>query len=132
MIYISCVTIIYCRTNNASSRDARHGYIVTHVLLINCTYPRFPKKSGNWYTGKHEPLITKELFDLVQEQIGRQMVWSKSVEAKEFAFTKLMSCGLCGSGITADEKFKKLNDGSTNRHVYYKCTRSRDKERERG
>jgi hypothetical protein len=24
----------------------------------------YPKKSGNWYTGKHEPLITKELFNL--------------------------------------------------------------------
>ena len=38
-----------------------------------------------------------------------------------------MTCGLCGSGITADEKFKKLKDGSVNRHVYYGCTRVRDK-----
>ncbi|NQV12853.1 MAG: recombinase zinc beta ribbon domain-containing protein [Parcubacteria group bacterium] len=38
-----------------------------------------------------------------------------------------MVCGLCGSGITADEKFKKLKDGSTNRYVYYGCTKSRDK-----
>lgn len=26
----------------------------------------YPKKSGNWYTGKHEPIITKELYDLVR------------------------------------------------------------------
>ena len=31
---------------------------------------------------------------------------------KEFAFTKLLTCGLCGSAISADEKFKKLKDGS--------------------
>ena len=49
------------------------------------------------------------------------------VENKEFAFTKLMTCGLCGSGICADEKFKKLKDGSVNRHVYYGCTKVRDK-----
>ncbi len=29
-------------------------------------------------------------------------------EIKEFAFTKLISCGHCGSGISATEKFKKL------------------------
>ena len=38
-----------------------------------------------------------------------------------------MKCGLCGSGICADEKFKKLKDGSVNRHVYYGCTRAKDK-----
>ena len=31
------------------------------------------------------------------------------------------------SGICADEKFKKLKDGSVNRHVYYGCTKSKDK-----
>jgi site-specific DNA recombinase len=64
----------------------------------------YPKKSGNWYTGKHEPLITKELFNLVQEQIKSNVL---RIENKEFAFTKMMTCGLCGSGICADEKFKK-------------------------
>jgi hypothetical protein len=27
------------------------------------------------------------------------------------------------SGITADEKFKKLKDGGVNRHVYYFCSK---------
>ncbi len=84
----------------------------------------YPKKSGNWYTGKHAPIITKELFDEVQAQMKSQVL--RSQESKEFAFTKLMACGLCGSGISADEKFKKLKDGSVNRHVYYGCTKSRD------
>lgn len=39
----------------------------------------------------------------------------------------MISCGLCDSGICADEKFKKLKDGSVNRHVYYSCTKSKDK-----
>lgn len=33
---------------------------------------------------------------------------------------------MLGSGITAEEKFKKLKDGSVNRHIYYKCTKVRD------
>ncbi len=38
-----------------------------------------------------------------------------------------MKCGVCGSGITADEKFKKLQNGGINRHVYYRCTKSKDR-----
>ncbi len=85
----------------------------------------YPRNSGNWYQGKHEPLITKELFDLVQEQLkGNEL---KTRQEKEFAFTKLMTCGLCGSGISADEKYKKLKNGKINTHVYYGCTKARDK-----
>ncbi len=84
----------------------------------------YPVKSGKWYTGKHTPLITKELYDQVQKQVKSNIL---KVENKEFAFTKLMTCGLCSSGITADEKFKKLKDGTFNRHVYYGCTKVRDR-----
>ena len=99
-----------------------------YIILQNTFYYgvfEYPKDSGNWYTGKHEPIITKELFDKVQAQIKSQFIRS---ETKEFAFTKLMECGLCGSGITADEKFKKQKNGNTHRHVYYGCTRARDKD----
>jgi len=82
----------------------------------------YPRKSGNWYTGKHEPIVTKELFDLVQSQVKSNML---RIENKEFAFTKMMFCGLCGSGISADEKFKKLKNGGVARYVYYGCTKAR-------
>jgi len=82
----------------------------------------YPRKSGNWYTGKHEPIVTKELFDLVQSQIKSNVL---RIENKEFAFIKMMTCGLCGSGISADEKFKKLKNGSVARYVYYGCTKAR-------
>lgn len=82
----------------------------------------YPKNSGNWYTGKHQPIISKELFDQVQTQVKSQFV---RAESKEFAFTKLMICGLCGSSITADEKFKKQKNGNIHRHVYYGCTKTK-------
>lgn len=84
----------------------------------------FNRSISNWYTGKHEPLITKELYDQVQEQIKASY---QRVENKEFAFTKLMFCGLCGSGITADEKFKHMKNGKTHRYVYYGCSKSKDR-----
>jgi len=99
-----------------------------YMILQNHFYYgtfEYPVKSGNWYTGKHESIITKELFNEVQAQIKSQFVRS---EGKEFAFTKLMTCGLCGSGITPDEKFKKQKNGNVHRHVYYGCNKSKDRD----
>jgi len=84
----------------------------------------YPVKSGNFYTGQHQPIISKKLYDEVQKQIRKEKVEYKI--PKEFAFTRLMKCGLCGSGITADEKFKTLKDGTVNRYVYYICTKRKD------
>ena len=97
-----------------------------YIILTNPFYYgvfEYPVGSGNWYTGKHQPIIKKELFDKVQEQLKRDQIQR---ENKEFAFTKLITCGLCGSGITAAEKFKKQKNGNIHRYVYYGCTRSRN------
>jgi site-specific DNA recombinase len=83
----------------------------------------YPKKSGNWYNGKHEPLITKELFDEVQKQLKRDSIVRQS---REFAFTKLITCGLCGSTFSAEEKYKQLKDGTVAKYIYYGCGRARD------
>lgn len=83
----------------------------------------YPKDSGNWYQGKHEPLITKELFDLTHAQLKSNVLRQN----KEFAFTKLMICGLCGSGISASEKFKNQKNGNIHKYVYYGCTKNKDK-----
>ena len=85
----------------------------------------YPKESSNWYQGKHQPIIDQSLFDKVQEQLKRDHIVR---ESKEFAFTKMIVCGLCGSGITAEEKYKKLRDGTTRKYTYYGCTRSRDRQ----
>lgn len=110
----------------------KHGKPLTlsniYIILKNTFYYgefEYPRGSGNWYKGKHQPLITKDLYNQVQNKItSDHLVRSQD---KEFAFTRMITCGLCGSGITADEKFKKLKDGTTNRYVYYGCTKFNDK-----
>ncbi|MBI4599042.1 recombinase family protein [Candidatus Uhrbacteria bacterium] len=84
----------------------------------------YPRNSGNWYTGKHEPIVTKELYEQAQNQLRRDQIVR---ENKEFAFTKLFTCGLCGSGVSAEEKYKQRKDGGHTRYVYYGCTRARDR-----
>jgi site-specific DNA recombinase len=97
-----------------------------YQLLRNSFYYgefEYPAGSGTWYQGKHQPIITKELFDRVQTSIQDHYI--PKTDSKEFAFTKLIKCGYCESGITADEKFKLLKDGGTGRYVYYVCTRGK-------
>lgn len=84
----------------------------------------FPLGTGNWYQGRHEPIITKELFDLARVQIHRDQIVKSN---KEFAFTKLFICGLCQSSICAEEKYKQLKDGTHARYVYYGCSRGKDR-----
>ena len=84
-------------------------------------YPEGP--GAKWYKGAHKPLISKELFELVQQTRGvNKGIWG----SKQFAFRGLLKCGRCGADITAQDKIKKLKNGEFNRHVYYNCTRRVD------
>ena len=61
----------------------------------------------------HPPLITKKLFDRVQEVLAQKAKPIKKGKIK-FAFTGLIKCGECGASITAE-----LKKG----HIYYRCTK---------
>jgi len=90
-----------------------------------CGMFEYPKGSGKWYKGAHDPIISKQLFQTVQEKMA---IHPKSRPGtKEFDFTKLkiLKCASCGSGITAQEKIKKSSLG-THRYVYYNCTKVRN------
>lgn len=110
------------------SRQGGHlGLSSIYRMLKNPFYYgefEYPKDSGNWYQGKHEPLISKKLFDKVREQCGQRTQYKPA--DKDFAFTKLMKCGNCGSGISAQEKYKELSNGHTAKYIYYGCSRSQD------
>lgn len=102
---------------------------VSQILVILNTpfyygkfqYPEAP--DAPWYKGAHKPLVSKELFDIVQETRGvNKGVWG----SKTFAFRGLLKCGRCTADITAQDKFKTLKSGDVKRFVYYNCTRRKD------
>lgn len=98
-----------------------------YLVLKNSFYYgtfEYPSGSDNWYEGEHEPLISKQLFEHTQQTLLSGKNHKRN--HKEFAFTKLMKCGNCGSGITAQEKTKELADGSIKKYTYYNCTQSKD------
>ena len=84
----------------------------------------YPLGSGRWYKGSHEPLITKEVFDKVQNTwLGpRKVKWG----SKKFTYKMLFKCGSCGANIIAEEKFKKLSSGGFSHYIYYHCSRTLD------
>ena len=114
---------------NFKTHRGFHLSIGNVFKIINNTFYygrfEFPQGGGIWYEGKHKPIISKELFDETRNSVKSQVIKS---QGKEFAFTRIMKCGVCGSGITADEKFKKLLNGGVNRYVYYRCTKAKDRD----
>lgn len=99
---------------------------MVYLFLRNpfyCGFFEYPK--GKLYRGKHEALISKELFDDVQKEITipRKVRWGQ----KGFAFKGLFTCYLCGSSVVGEEKLRPLSNGRKRRHVYYHCTRFKDK-----
>lgn len=82
----------------------------------------YPKKSGNWYQGIHESLITKDLYEKVQENIANRR--PKTARRKwgevPFKFNRIFKCGECGSGICGE-----LHRNRHNRlYLYYSCNKS--------
>lgn len=80
---------------------------------------------GALYKGQHEPVISKQLFDIVRSRMSAIVPDNKPAwGSKKFPFKHLFYCGSCGSRLTVEEHFKKRKDGGKNRHVYYRCTKS--------
>lgn len=99
-----------------------------YIILKNTFYYgefEYPKGGGNWYIGKHDPIISKDLYNRVQNKLTSDH--TVRGQNKEFAFTRMITCGLCGSGVTAQEKFKRQKNGNEHRYVYYCCTKFNDK-----
>jgi site-specific DNA recombinase len=68
------------------------------------------KKTGEFYEGRHKPLISKVLFDKVQIVLHGKV--NTRTQKHEFLFRKIIKCALCGYRLI----------GETQKgHVYYRC-----------
>jgi len=78
---------------------------------------------GEIFKGRHQPLISKQIWDKAQQQLT---VPPKTWHKKVFPFKTICKCGSCGASVTAEEKYKKLKYGGYTKHIYYHCARSID------
>ncbi|PIP87428.1 MAG: hypothetical protein COV07_03520 [Candidatus Vogelbacteria bacterium CG10_big_fil_rev_8_21_14_0_10_45_14] len=78
--------------------------------------------SGEIYEGKHTPIISKKLFDKVQDVLCERGRPAKP-RNEPMAFCGLLRCATCGMMITAENKVKRQKNGNIHKYVYYRCTK---------
>jgi len=100
-----------------------------NIINRSCFYSLFrnPFYYGDFrwnneiYSGKHEPMISKENFLLAQTIIDGRCL--SRPQYRTFAFTGLIRCGECGASITAEKKEKHQKNGNVHHYTYYRCTK---------
>lgn len=96
-------------------KDCKIPKCSVSVLLQNPMYMGVVVWNGSSFAGTHEPIVSKELFDKVQDVInGRSSGGRAGYGTKEFSYKGIFTCGHCGCGITAEIK--------KGQYVYYHCT----------
>lgn len=93
-----------------NNKPCRKGNV--EVILSNPIYYGDFVHKGVKYTGKHEPIITREMFIAVQEK--KRLTGSPRVITHNFPYTNLIKCSKCGCYLTAEIKKGK--------YIYYHCT----------
>ncbi|MDD2354333.1 MAG: recombinase family protein, partial [Patescibacteria group bacterium] len=87
-----------------------------HKMLSESFYCGIMEKDGQLYEGKHEPLISKKLFDEVQKMLNKKAHIKK--QNIPFAFRGILRCAKCGCLLTATKKKGRL--------TYYYCTNGKN------
>ena len=90
-----------------------------HTILRNRLYTGQFEWNGKLIQGKHEPLVSIDLWERVQAVLdGRHGKKSKRGR-RDFAFSGLIACRACGCAVVGEIKKE--------RYVYYHCTGYADK-----
>ena len=85
-----------------------------HSTLRNRLYMGEFEWNGHIYLGKHQPLVTRELWERVQGVLDGRHAKKHRRMKHDFAFSGLIACGHCGCSIVGEIKKQ--------RYVYYHCT----------
>ena len=85
-------------------------------MLKNKIYYGMIEYNGEIYDGKHEPIITKKLFDLCQEVMARKSK-PKTPKLKPYVYRGFFRCGECGCFITTETQ---------KGHNYLRCTKRKN------
>ncbi len=95
-----------------------------YTLLRRSVYYGLYQHGEQFHQGTYEPLITKELFDRVQD-----ILYDRTKPRKKdwvHAYKGLIKCAECGCSITATTKIKHYRKTKRDAsYTYYHCTRKR-------
>jgi DNA invertase Pin-like site-specific DNA recombinase len=105
--------------------NSKNGLSKGHIdqILKNPFYYGEMDAKGKLTSHRYETLISKELFDSVQEIKKNHHKKSFKFAGKELLFRSLITCEECGCAISFDKKvkhYKKTNRTAT--YIYGRCT----------
>lgn len=83
--------------------------------------PAYKDEAGEWIEGKHEGLISEELFYQVQDILnGRKKAFpvKYSAQRDELPLRGFMGCPICGKNLTGS-----ASKGRTSKFYYYHCNK---------
>ena len=87
-----------------------------HSILRDRAYIGDVRYQGQWYAGKHKPLVDRATFGRVQVLLG-----GKRYQNHDLTYAgSLITCGHCGAVITGETITKKKTGRE---YVYYRCSR---------
>lgn len=98
-----------------------------HYTLTNLLYTGEFTWNGRVYKGIHAPLVSRELWDRVQERLSSRAVTSARDRKREFLFTGLVRCGVCAD--EGQEARLLIGEIQKGKYVYYHCDGCRLKKR---
>src|SRR3989339_168763 len=87
-----------------------------HNMLKNPIFCGLLRYNGEIHEGKHEPIISKKLFDSVQEVMNRKSK-PHSKGLKPYIYRGFFRCGECGCFITTEQQ---------KGHHYLRCTKRKN------
>jgi hypothetical protein len=85
-------------------------------ILKNPFYYGLMRFKGEYYEGKHPPLVTKELFDKVRAVMTAKSQPRRHSKLKPYLYRGVFACGECGCTITTETQ---------KGHNYLRCTRKK-------
>ena len=90
-----------------------------HTILRNRLYSGQFEWNGKLIQGKHEPLVSIDLWERVQGMMNGRHAKNSKRGKRDFAFSGLIACHSCGCAVVGEVKKE--------RYVYYHCTGYADK-----
>ena len=90
-----------------------------HRILTNVKYLGKVPYKGELYEGKHEAIISEEVYNLVQEQLQESKKNKHRTKKREIPtkLNNILYCGFCGNKMTGSYGTRKGKP-----YYYYKCT----------
>ncbi len=105
------------------SRGGKPFYKTTLLgLLRNPVYIGKIRYDGKQFDGKHEPIISKELFEEVSDHLAKHVPLRKNPKAPRehvYLLQGILFCGRCGAHMTT----KTVSPWRQN-YFYYQCSRN--------